>query len=764
MNKKKLIILYFLVLIPLGTLHAQKVGLVLSGGGAKGLAHIGVIKALEEHNIPIDYITGTSMGAIVGGMYASGYSPEEMEQIVTSEDFPKWANGEIEEKYIYYFKKDDPSPTLFNFQIEMKDSVPKAKLPSSLVPTHLMDLQFMKFFSSPSAAAKYNFDRLFIPFRCVATDITNNKEVVFKKGNLAKAIRASMTFPFYYKPIQTDSIIYLDGGMRNNFPSDVMIDDFNPDFIIGSKTAKNAPNPDTDDALLQLQNILLGETNYNIPDSIGHLIDINVEDIELFNFKRVDSIIKQGYTATIKDIEELKNRINRRIKKKELTKRRRLYNNKLPELSFQTIQINGVSTKRKAYVKNYITNSGKSFNLTNFKKDYFKLLADNTISSIYPLAVYDSSKHSFRLKLNIDQKSRFKTGIGGNISSGNINQGYAEIQYNHLGRYSKQLFGNVYYGRLYSSVKLSGRLDFPTKPEFYFRSSFILNRWDYFNSSNEPFFEDVKPSYYIKNEEFVTLEFGFPIKYNRRFKAGINIGNVHPEYYLKEEFFESDTTDKTKFKYYYPYVILEKNTLNYRQYPTKGSSYKFKAYYLQGNETFIPGSSDFFEEKVSEKKKFFNLNVSYKTYFDVSDHFNLGVSGEINITNRNFFSNYPSTKLTSPAYYPFPQSTTLFMDNYIAHNYLGASIHSVILFNDRFHLRSTVSGFIPYRAIQSNSSHLPDYGGILSNQHFMSSLALVYHTVFGPASLSLNYYEKENQNFFFLFNFGFILTNDKALE
>jgi len=764
MKRKFSIILLFLLLIPFVNVYSQKVGLVLSGGGAKGLAHIGVIKALEEHNIPIDYITGTSMGAIIGGMYASGYSPNEIEMIVTSEEFPKWANGEIDEKFIYYFKKDDPTPALFNFKIEMKDSVPKAKLPSSLVPTHLMDMQLMKFFSRSSAEANYNFDNLFVPFRCIATDITNNKEVVFHKGNLAKAIRASMTFPFYYKPIHSDSIVYFDGGMKNNFPSDVMIEVFKPDYIIGSKTAKNAPTPDTDDALLQLQNVLLGETNYSIPDSIGHLIDINVQDIELFNFKKADSIIQRGYNATMHDIEKLKNKIERRVPKEELAGRRRSYNKNLPDLSFHSIQIKGVSENRRTYVKNYIKNSRKSFTLNNFKKDYFKLLADNTISSIYPLAKYDSSRKSFQLELNIDQESKFKAGIGGNISSGNINQGYAEIQYNHLGKYSKQLFANVYYGRLYSSAKLSGRIDFPSKPEFYFKSSLVLNRWDYFNSSSEPFFEDVKPSYFIKNEDFGTLELGFPIKYNRRFKAGFNIGNVHPEYYLKEEFFESDTTDKTKFKYYYPYISLEKNTLNYRQYATKGTSYKLKAYYLYGKETFIPGSSEFLDNKTSANKEWFNINLSYKTYLNISEYINFGISGEVNITNRTFFSNYNSTMLTSPGFYPFPHSTTMFMDNYVAHNYLGASIHPILMFSNRFHLRSAITGFLPYQDIQSNSSKLPEYDKGFSNNYFMGSLALVYHTVFGPASLSLNYYEKENKNLFFLFNFGFILTNDRALK
>ena len=112
-----LIFLLSLFLSQISSSQDQKVGLVLSGGGAKGLAHIGVIKALEENNIPIDYVTGTSMGAIVGGLYAIGYTPAEMEQLVLSDDFRNWAFGEIEKDYIYYFKQSPVAADMVNFKI-----------------------------------------------------------------------------------------------------------------------------------------------------------------------------------------------------------------------------------------------------------------------------------------------------------------------------------------------------------------------------------------------------------------------------------------------------------------------------------------------------------------------------------------------------------------------------------------------------------------------------------------------------------------------
>ena len=135
MRKITVIIALFLAAIQI--VSAQKVGLVLSGGGAKGAAHIGVIKALEENNIPIDYITGTSIGAIIGSLYAMGYSPEEMLELMLSKEFAYWQTGTVEEQYTYYFKEPYPTPEFAHFSIDMSDSlqIKASFLPQSLIHT-----------------------------------------------------------------------------------------------------------------------------------------------------------------------------------------------------------------------------------------------------------------------------------------------------------------------------------------------------------------------------------------------------------------------------------------------------------------------------------------------------------------------------------------------------------------------------------------------------------------------------------------------------
>ena len=166
---KRFLLIGILCLCPY-IIHGQKVGLVLSGGGAKGIAHIGVIKALEENNIPIDYVTGTSMGAIVAAFYAMGYTPEEMLELIKSKEFSTWSTGEISPSNMYYFRKPDPTPAFISFKLSGTKGLSNV-LPDSYINPLPMNLGFLVVFAPYTAVCRGNFDNLFVPFRAVAADI-----------------------------------------------------------------------------------------------------------------------------------------------------------------------------------------------------------------------------------------------------------------------------------------------------------------------------------------------------------------------------------------------------------------------------------------------------------------------------------------------------------------------------------------------------------------------------------------------------------------
>ena len=157
------------------TAEAQTVGVVMSGGGAKGLYHIGVLQALEENGIPVDYVSGTSMGSIIAAMYAAGYSPAEMRAIVASGQVKEWVSGRIPDSYLPYYREINRTPSFITIRLNLSKRAAgesRFRLPSHLLSSTQIDLALTGLFAGATAAADRNFDSLMVPFRCVASDMT----------------------------------------------------------------------------------------------------------------------------------------------------------------------------------------------------------------------------------------------------------------------------------------------------------------------------------------------------------------------------------------------------------------------------------------------------------------------------------------------------------------------------------------------------------------------------------------------------------------
>ncbi|MEE9292831.1 MAG: patatin-like phospholipase family protein [Acidobacteriota bacterium] len=191
--------------------------LVLSGGGARGAAHVGVLKVLEEMRIPIDCIAATSMGSIVGGLYASGASPEFLVDEFVGIDWDDALNDSPPRKHISFRRKEDDDEPLFRFELGIGRG--GITLPSGLIAGQ--KLEFILRSLTMHASAIHDFDDLPIPFRAIATDLNNGEMVVLKGGDLADALRASMSVPGIFTPVELDGIMLIDGGIVRNFPVDV---------------------------------------------------------------------------------------------------------------------------------------------------------------------------------------------------------------------------------------------------------------------------------------------------------------------------------------------------------------------------------------------------------------------------------------------------------------------------------------------------------------------------------------------------------------
>lgn len=218
----RLLFLLILLFPQAGFAETQpRTGLVLSGGAARGLAHIGVLKALEEQGVRIDAIAGTSMGAVIGGLYAAGYSVDELEKLALELDWHQVLSDDPPRKDIPFRRKQDDRDFLVKRKLSFRDDG-SLGLPLGVIQGQNLALLLERLLVHASDIR--DFDRLPIPFRAVATDIANDKKVIFRSGHLPQAIRASMSIPAVFAPVEIDGRLLVDGGMVDNVPMDVARD------------------------------------------------------------------------------------------------------------------------------------------------------------------------------------------------------------------------------------------------------------------------------------------------------------------------------------------------------------------------------------------------------------------------------------------------------------------------------------------------------------------------------------------------------------
>lgn len=763
MKYKSLIITLFAVVIQLQA-SAQSVGLVLSGGGAKGMAHIGVIRVLEENNIPIDYIAGTSIGAIIGGLYAAGYSTDEMAELFKSDDFYFWSTGKIQKGYRYYFMVPEENPAWIDIRVEKKDEKVKVLPPTNLIPAEQMDFAFMELLATTNAACKYNFDSLMVPFFCLATDVNKSEPAILRTGDLGTAIRASMTIPLYFKPIKINGALMFDGGIVNNFPHDIMKEAFHPDIIIGHKVANDPKTAEADDLLGQVSNIVMRPTNYQMAEKEGIVLETLFENIGLLDFNKIDLAMVAGMKTTYQSIDSIKNLIKRRVPKETVDEKRKKFNAKKPELYFQNIQVEGVKdAMQRKYIIQSIKGKYDVISLSSFKKEYFKLIADEHIKSIMPISRYNKETGYYDLHLNVEPQKKLEVTVGGNISTKPINQGFASFDYRTYKSRAYSFTSNIYFGRFYSSFKLGARIDYPTTLPFYLEGFTTFNRWDYFSSSSELFFEDVRPPYIIQNENNTRFEAGIPLRLHSKLYGGISFSNSIDQYYQTDVVNKSDEPDETTFNAFSTVIGIENNSLNYKQFATEGAFRYFTVKYITGKESNTHGTTSPAGTPVSNTNhNYFLLQAHTTRFFNFGSRIALGLKGEAVLSNKDNFSNYRSSKLSAPGFYPSPHSKSLFIENFHSNNYFAGGLNTAFQLIPNLNLRLEGYAFVPINEALPQINNYSPPVKFIENYYLTGLAAMVYQTGVGPLSLSLNYYDKEDTKLYFLLSFGYVMFNKRG--
>jgi NTE family protein len=201
-----------------GSVHEPpRIGLVLSGGGARGAAHVGVLKFLEANDVPVHAIAGTSMGAIVGSMYATGWTPDEIEAQLGAIDWSTMLTDRLPREHLSFRRREEDREFLTQFELGIAGARPR--LPSGLIAGHNVEARLARLLV-PALAVR-DFDRLAVPFRAVATDLETGGPVILRDGDLVMAVRASLSMPAVFAPVELDGRLLVDGGVGRNLPVDV---------------------------------------------------------------------------------------------------------------------------------------------------------------------------------------------------------------------------------------------------------------------------------------------------------------------------------------------------------------------------------------------------------------------------------------------------------------------------------------------------------------------------------------------------------------
>jgi len=290
-----------------------KVGVVLSGGAAKGFAHIGALKVLEEAGIPVDYIAGTSMGAIVGGLYAIGYETHVIDSLVKEQDWRYLLSDEIHRENLPASLKENKNMEVYilslPYELKIKEKKGKVRLPPGIISGQ----NLYSLFSNLTIGYQdtIDFNHLPIPFACVAADSRSGKEVVLREGILPEAMRASMAIPGIFSPVEKDSMLLIDGGIINNYPVDI-VREMGADIVIGVLIPRDYKSIEKNrgtviEVIEQLGSFIGKEKrDMNIADT-DILITPDVHPYKVMDFEAsaIDSIIQRGEQAAQKKWEEL---------------------------------------------------------------------------------------------------------------------------------------------------------------------------------------------------------------------------------------------------------------------------------------------------------------------------------------------------------------------------------------------------------------------------------------------------------------------------
>jgi len=557
-----------------------KIGLSLSGGGAKGFTHVGVLKVLDSLGVKIDYISGTSMGAIVGGLYASGYTGKDIEKIVMDTDFYSLITDPKSRREASFFNK---SVDKYLFTVPLKNG--KITLPSS-ISTGQRNVYLLKELLR-NVSNIDDFSKLPIPFMCIGTNIESGQMKIFEKGDLVSSIMASSAFPSLLDPVKVGDSIYVDGAMSVNFPSKPLKDK-GIDIVIGVDLNQPLAKRENLNSVISLMNQVIDFGIKKETINQYKYTDINIKPdlsgITATSYDNKRQILDSGYVEAVKYVDILKELPQRNFE--------RIRSSINPVYS-SVYKIDSLAVENaKIYKSNYIRGKmgltlpsmqtygsvnkmiDKLYATNNYKFINYDIVQQDNRNYLKLYVTEDEARHFLKFGLHYDEI--FKTGLLLNYSA-------------------KRL--------LFRNSNLSMDIVIGDNPRYYF-NYFIDNGYiPGFGLYSSGMSFDIKnfTNYAIDSWKWFRNEVFIQSIWKDRFALG---GGFSHDYFESER----NGTDKNIEKYLNPYVFLKSDTQNDRDFPTKG-------FYFNAEGKII----DLFNSEL--EKKPINIKADIKMNFYISKMF-----------------------------------------------------------------------------------------------------------------------------------------------
>lgn len=544
-----------------------KVGLALSGGGARGAAHVGVLKALEELNVQVDYIAGTSMGSIVGGLYATGMSPEEIEKTLLTADWETLFTDKPPRKDLPFRRKEDDRRYL-----ELEAGFDRRGIHTGLGLIAGQHLNAFLETLTLKAGRTEDFDQLPIPFRCVATDIVTGERVVFSKGHLATAIRASMSIPTVFTPVEAGDHLLVDGGLTDNLPVDV-VKAMGADVVIAVDISTPPMTREQLKNFLsvssQMINILMQKNVEESAKRADILLRPDLKGFSNMNFEDAGTLIPVGYDAAMGRREDIGRLAAAPAEFRAHLARVRSHLPPLPpKLDF--VRFEGTDAKSQALVRGKMsTKPGQPFDAAKVGKDLDRVFAAGEFQSVsYRLAEEgDQTGLVISARPNTLGPNRVRFGLQlstdfRNESNWAVLAGFRMTRFNALGGEWKTDLEVGLNRRLYS--------------EFY-QPLNMKARWfvapyvDYFNIREDVYVNDVagEGATYRVIQGSVGVDLGLSFSQYGELRVGPQWGHVRYNNILGPDFFqEYAQVDRARVSGIRTRLTLDH--LNSADFPTQG--------------------------------------------------------------------------------------------------------------------------------------------------------------------------------------------------